>query len=465
MSRHNVITTFLSVAACKLCRTALRVMKRGGTTLPGRAALFFDKKILEVVSSDMEIIVVTGTNGKTTTCGLLRQALHSAGIDVLSNRSGANLLTGITAEFTCNAGPLGHAKKHYAIIECDEGALKRVVPLIHPKVILVTNLFRDQLDRYGEVMHTLSAIREGVSLVPESILCLNADCSLTSSLAGDVPNKVVYYGIDTATGDDNADQLSDAKYCIKCGTEYKYNFHTYAHLGDFYCPECGYKRVTPDVAVTAIKSLTAKGTSVSLRYKDNKGSEVEKDVRIGLPALYNVYNALAAISAFKTAGFNIKYILRSLTKVNSSFGRMETFNYKNTDIQMILVKNPAGCNQALSYLASLSQDYVAVFCLNDKTADGHDISWIWDADYEKVCRDENCKKIYVTGTRGEDMQLRLKYADVPEDKIILKPDDNSLIDAFTETGLPVFVLPNYTSMLSLRHVLGELSGKSEFWKG
>ena len=464
MSRHNVITTFLSVAACKLCRTALRVMKRGGTTLPGRAALFFDKKILEVVSSDMEIIVVTGTNGKTTTCGLLRQALHSAGIDVLSNRSGANLLTGITAEFTCNAGPLGHAKKHYAIIECDEGALKRVVPLIHPKVILVTNLFRDQLDRYGEVMHTLSAIREGVSLVPESILCLNADCSLTSSLAGDVPNKVVYYGIDTATGDDNADQLSDAKYCIKCGTEYKYNFHTYAHLGDFYCPECGYKRVTPDVAVTAIKSLTAKGTSVSLRYKDNKGSEDEKDVRIGLPALYNVYNALAAISAFKTAGFNIKYILRSLTKVNSSFGRMETFNYKNTDIQMILVKNPAGCNQALSYLASLSQDYVAVFCLNDKTADGHDISWIENTDYEKLCSDPHLKQIYIAGDCAKELYTRLKKAGADESSTEIITDYNGLVKRLQDDGRTAFLLPNYTSMMELRQVLTPATGNKEFWE-
>ncbi len=464
MSRHNIIKTFLSVAACKSCRSTLRIMKKGGTTLPGRAALLFDKKILEVVSSDMEIIVVTGTNGKTTTCGLLRQALHSAGIDVLSNRSGANLLTGITAEFTCNAGALGGARKRYAIIECDEGALKQVVPLIHPKVIVVTNLFRDQLDRYGEVMHTLSAIREGVSLVPESILCLNADCSLTSSLANDVPNKVVYYGINVPA-ETKEDDLSDAKYCIKCGTEYSYKFHTYAHLGSYFCPNCGYSRKDPDFAVSAVKKLTSKGTAVTLDYKDNKDNKVSKDITIGLPALYNVYNAIAAISAFKTAGFNINYILKSLSKVSSSFGRMETFNYNNTDIQMILVKNPAGCNQALAYLSSLKQDYAAVFCLNDKTADGHDISWIWDADFEKVCHDEYCKKIFVAGTRAEDMQLRLKYADVPESKISLEPDDRSLIEAFTESNLPVFILPNYTSMLSLRRVLSELSGKSEFWKG
>ena len=464
MSKHNPFKTFLSVAACKLCRNALRVMKRGGTTLPGRAAMFFDKNILEVVSHDMEIIVVTGTNGKTTTCGLLRQALKSAGITALSNKSGANLLTGITAEFTCNASLLGRAKNHYAIIECDEGALKKVVPLIQPKVIVVTNLFRDQLDRYGEVMHTLSAIREGVSYVPESTLVLNADCSLTASLASDVPNNVFYYGIDAPAGD-NEDTLSDAKYCIKCGTEYKYNYHTYAHLGDFYCPSCGYSRHMPDISVREIKSLTSKGTLVKLQYTDSKKNIVEKDVRIGLPALYNVYNALAAISAFKTAGFNINYILRSLVKVNSSFGRMETFSYKDVDIQMILVKNPAGCNQALTYLSSLDQDYTAVFCLNDKTADGHDISWIWDADYEKVCHDPHCRQLLVSGTRAEDMQVRLKYAGVDESKIRLCSSNEELIDAFTSYKLPVFVLPNYTSMLSLRAVLGELSGKSEFWKG
>ena len=456
MKNHNFLTTFLSVAACRMTRWGLRVMHRGGTTTPGRAAMFFDKKILEVVSRDMEIIVVTGTNGKTSTCSMLRNALQESGINPLSNISGANLLTGVTAEFTSLATLSGKPKRKYAIVECDEGALKKVVPLIKPKVIVVTNLFRDQLDRYGEVMHTLEEIRTGVKLVPETTLCLNADCSLTASLASDLPNKVYYYGIGQGACEDSTsdDELSDAKYCIKCGTEYEYTYHTYAHLGGFSCPKCGYKRIKPNIEVSSI-DISAKGSDIVIN---------EEKIHIGLPALYNVYNGIAAIGAYDAAGWDKKNIISSLANVSSSFGRMETFTYNNVDIQMILVKNPAGCNQSLSYLSSLGEDYVAVFCLNDKTADGHDISWIWDADHEKVAQDPHCKKIYVSGTRATDMQVRLKYADAGEEKITLIEDNEKLLEAMTSHNLPVFILPNYTSMLSLRAVVSAATGKKEFWK-
>ena len=465
MSKHNPIKTFLSVSACRLTRGALRLLHRGGTTLPGRSALFFDKEILEVVSRKMKVIVVTGTNGKTTTCSMLRNALQESGIEPLSNISGANLLTGITAEFTAQATLTGRPKKKYAIVECDEAALKKVVPLIKPNVIVVTNLFRDQLDRYGEVMHTLEEIKKGVSLVPETTLCLNADCSLTSSLDQDIPNPIIYYGIgENALKDGKSEEaatLSDAKYCIKCGTEYNYTYHTYAHLGGYYCPKCGNKRRSPQIEVSSIDKFSASGTEVTLTYNTAERSGSKK-IRIGLPALYNVYNALSAIGAFEAAGWSRKAICNSLKNINSSFGRMETFNYNNVDIQMILVKNPAGCNQSLSYLTTLSSDYVAVLCLNDRTADGHDISWIWDADHEKVTGDPHCKKIYVSGTRARDMQIRLKYAGGKDITVI--EDNNELIDAMTSHDLPVFVLPNYTSMLDLRAALSAVTGKKEFWK-
>ena len=463
MNGHNPVKTFFAVAACRLTRWGLRVAHRGGTTLPGRSALLFDKKILEVVSSGMEIIVVTGTNGKTTTCSMLRNALQESGVDPLSNISGANLLTGITAEFTALATLSGKPKKHFAIVECDEGALKKVVPLIHPKVIVVTNLFRDQLDRYGEVMHTLEEIRTGVALVPDTTLCLNADCSLTSSLANGVPNKVFYYGIGPDAVDqkntDESNDLSDAKYCINCGTEYEYDYHTYQHLGGFRCPKCGYKRAATNIEVSSINKISPKGSDITVRFQDEN-----QDITIGLPALYNIYNGIAAIGAYEAAGWKRSDITQSLGKVASSFGRMETFTYNNVDIQMILVKNPAGCNQSLSYLSSMENDYVAVFCLNDKTADGHDISWIWDADFEKVANDKNCKKIYVSGTRATDIRLRLKYAGADESSISLVEDENELLKAMTSHSLPVFALPNYTSMLSLRAVVGAATGKKEFWK-
>lgn len=465
------IKTILGVFACKAARASLRVAKSGGTTLPGRAAMFFDKNILADVSKDMDIIVVTGTNGKTTTCNMLEQALSSTGVDVLANKSGANLLKGVTAEFCANANWKGVPRKKYAIIECDEGALKQVVPLIKPKVILVTNLFRDQLDRYGEVTHTLDQIRIGVKHAPDSILCLNADCSLTASLANDVPNKVVYYGIDCPYGEQKEPEVSDAKYCINCGTEYKYDYHTYAHLGGFYCPNCGYKRSMTNTCVTSINKRSAKGTDVTMEFRsDIDGSSKDgavdvENVLISLPAIYNVYNAVGAVCAYTAAGFKREDILKSLSVTSSSFGRMETFDLDGVDVQMILVKNPAGCNQALTYVTSMEEEYEAVICLNDKTADGHDISWIWDAEYERLANDNSLSKLIVSGDRAEDIALRLKYGGIDESKIELIKGWDNLVNAMKNSKHPVFVLPNYTSMLALRKTLAEATGKEEFWKG
>ena len=467
----STIKTVLGVFACKAARASLRVAKSGGTTLPGRAAMFFDKNILADVSKDMDIIVVTGTNGKTTTCNMLEQALSSTGVDVLANKSGANLLKGVTAEFCANANWKGIPRKKYAIIECDEGALKQVVPLIKPKVILVTNLFRDQLDRYGEVTHTLDQIRIGVKHAPDSILCLNVDCSLTASLANDVPNKVVYYGIDCPYGEQKEPEVSDAKYCINCGTEYKYDYHTYAHLGGFYCPNCGYKRSKTNTCVTSINKLSAKGTDVTMEFRsDIDGSSKDglvdvENVLISLPAIYNVYNAVGAVCAYTAAGFKREDILKSLSVTSSSFGRMETFDLDGVDVQMILVKNPAGCNQALTYVTSMEEEYEAVICLNDKTADGHDISWIWDAEYERLANDNSLSKLIVSGDRAEDIALRLKYGGIDESKIELIKGWDNLVNAMKNSKHPVFVLPNYTSMLALRKTLAEATGKEEFWKG
>lgn len=466
MSKPTMVQTILAVAACKAARALMRLRGSGGTALPGKAAMVFAKNILEKTSEGMEIIVVTGTNGKTTTCRMLEHAVTSTGKDCLANKSGANLLSGVTAEITCNATWTGKPKTHYAVIECDEGALHQVVPLIHPKVIVVTNLFRDQLDRYGEITHTRDAIRKGIKLVPEATIVLNADDSLVASLAEDIPNRVVWYGCNVPLGDQKDVEISDAKYCLHCGTAYEYRWHTYAHLGAFYCPKCGYARQDPDAAITKVLEADAKGTRILLGLKDQKMGELkESEVLIGLPAPYNMYNALAAITGGMEFGLSLQEITDSLSDVHSSFGRMETFELGGKTVQMILVKNPAGCNQALGYVGSLDEDRCLIFALNDRTADGHDISWIWDADYEVLAGDTRIKKIYVTGDRAEDMQLRLKYAGFEENRITLEKDQNALLSKIKEESLPVFLLPNYTSMLSLRKLLSDATGGQDFWKG
>ena len=188
-------------------------------------------------------------------------------------------------------------------------------------------------------------------------------------------------------------------------------------------------------------------------------------VRVGLPAVYNLYNAAAAICAYRVFGLPEKEILGSIADVRSSFGRMENFTLGDVRIQMILVKNPAGCNQALEYVSGIGSDYNVVLCLNDRTADGHDISWIWDADFEKITQDPHARSILVSGDRAEDMQLRLKYAGAEESRITLEKDNARLLQIMKESTLPVFILPNYTSMLALRKVLSEATGGEAFWKG
>lgn len=249
MKKPNKIQTILSVASCKLTRGILRKTGRGGTALPGIVAMKVAKNILAVPASEMDIIVVTGTNGKTTTCNMIEHALSENGHDCHRDKSGANLLHGIASDLVCDTNWLGKPRNRYAVLEVDEAALKQVVPYIRPKVIVVTNLFTDQADRFGSVENTLAEIRKGVKRSPGSVLVLNAEDTQSASLALDVPNKVVWYGLEQSVGEQGQTDLSDAGKCPKCGGEYEYDYHIYAHLGGFRCPKCGYCRHTPDVAV------------------------------------------------------------------------------------------------------------------------------------------------------------------------------------------------------------------------
>lgn len=459
MKKPNMIQTIVSVAACKLTRFVLRKTGRGGTAVPGIVAMKIAKNILAAASEGMKIVVVTGTNGKTTTCNMIEHALTSAGCNCLLNKSGANLLHGMAADLICSTTWTGKPKYEYAVLECDEAALKQVVPFINPKAIVVTNLFSDQVDRYGGVQNTLKEIRTGVKRSPQSTLVLNAEEPLSASLALNVPNKVVWYGLNDTVGVQGNIDLADAGKCPKCGGEYEYDYHIYAHLGGFRCTKCGHKRQTPDVAVTSIDKIAANGSTIHLS-TDGKTQEV----RVALPAVYNVYNAAASVAAAKAMGIQAQKAIDSLSSVRSSFGRLETFDLKGNRLQMILVKNPAGCNQAFSYLTGFDEDFVAILCLNDRTGDGHDISWINDTDYEKLCADPHLKKIYVGGDRAQDLSERLKKAGADDNMQEIVTDYNKLLELLLKEKYPIFALPNYTAMMELRQVLSQTTGNKDFWE-
>ena len=312
------LRTRLAVLVCKVSGAVLRRLGRGGTNLPGRLALKIDKNILGELSRGVKVTVVTGTNGKTTTSRMIEQAFADAGLRYFSNKSGANLLTGIIAVFAQHCTLSGKCPYTHALIECDEAAFRRTSEYLPVECLVVNNIFRDQLDRYGEITHTLNAIREGITHVPDATLCLNADCSLTASLAENVPNRVVWFGVNVPIYQETAHELSDAPYCIHCKTEYQYDYITYGHLGGFRCPKCGYHRQTPEVAVTKVVKTGADSSDVVL---DIFGREHE--VHVNLPGGYNIYNAAAAAAVSHVVGIDEETAVAALGQFECGFGRAE----------------------------------------------------------------------------------------------------------------------------------------------
>ncbi len=447
---------FLAILLCKLARAALRLLGRGGTALPGSLALKLCPDIVARLSRPLKTIMVTGTNGKTTTCRMIERMLGDAGFDCMANRSGPNLERGIAADLCANAGLTGRPRKRVAVIECDEAAFKRVCGEMKPAAVVVTNIFRDQLDRYGEVTHTLESIRIGLERAGGALVCLNADDSLVASLAPDAADRVRFFGIDVPLGEASA--VSDAPRCIICGAEYEYKYHTFAHLGGFCCPKCGYSRTEPEVAVVGVDSLGPEGSVAEIR--------VDGEIYtapVSLPGAYNLYNAAAAVAGVTALGVGAESAIKSLAHIESGFGRMERFELGEAKVTMVLVKNPAGCDRALEYLAGVPEA-AAVFCLNDGTADGTDVSWIWDAGFERLFSGGQRREIIVSGTRADDMRLRLKYAGADDGDVRTVRGTAELADAIAALRGQVCVMPTYTAMLPLRAELASRVGRKEFWK-
>lgn len=449
-----------AILACRLTRFALRLLRRGGTALPGKIAVKICPTLLGVLAMDVKTIVVTGTNGKTTTSRIIEQAFADGKLTYFANRSGANLISGITGEFVMHSTLTGRPKCEYAVIECDEAASKEVLRLINPHTVLVTNVFRDQLDRYGEVMHTLDNIRIGLKNARQAVVCLNADCSMTASLAGDIPNEILFFGVDTEIYRERVSEVSDAPHCIRCKAEYVYDRVTYGHLGAFRCPSCGYSRPKPQISVTGIVSQTADCSTVDMQVF---GQAIR--ACINLPGGYNIYNAAAAVTALSAMGFLPEDAAAALERFECGFGRMEKFRIGEADVRMILVKNPAGCNQVLNFLSNLEGDALFVICLNDRIADGTDVSWIWDVSFERLCdMGERLSGVVVSGVRAFDMATRLKYAGLTAERLSVVTDYGELISEIAVQDKPVFIMPTYTAMLELRDRISTAYGYKDFWE-
>ena len=454
------IRVTLAVLACKMSRWLIRLLGRGGTDFPGRVALKICPDLLRHLAKNVTTILVTGTNGKTTSARMIEQALADSGISYFANKSGANLLSGVTAEYAIHSSILGKCRHPYALIETDEGAFKHIGKLVDAKVVVVTNVFRDQLDRYGDVESTLESIRLGIVNSPNAVVCLDADDSLCASLKDKISNEVIFFGVDVPIYKSRVAELSDAPYCVKCGKEYEYSYVTYGHLGGYKCPGCGYERPQPQISVKEVKVSDAEHSEVVITVDGQ-----DYPTTVNQPGGYNIYNAVGTMAAGKALGLDPKVVSQSLSHFAGGFGRMEKFTIGQADLRMILIKNPAGCNQVLNFLSQITEPFIFTISLTDRESDGRDISWIWDVDFEKLARlGENLSSVYVSGIRADEMAMRLHYAGVAVEKIHVVKDYGALMEELTCQDKPVYIMPTYTAMLELRTVISKKYGFKAFWE-
>lgn len=431
---------FMIILIAKICEKLLRFFKRGATTLPGRLALLFKKDILKKLSEPLKIIIVTGTNGKTTTAGMIENALLRAGKSCFLNRSGANLITGITTAFLMNCDLHGRFKSEYAVVECDENALKKVSLYLNADCLVVTNIFRDQLDRYGEVSSTLAAIACGIKNMPCAKLVLNADDPVSFSLS-ELNKNCFSFGIEENL---NLGGKGESEFCPVCREKLNYFSRTYCQLGNYNCPKCGYGRKEPNVCCLDVVS-----DAENVLFVSDFGKSIVLKLNIG--GIYNVYNALAALCALEAIKIDTTASVNAVAAFGGVFGRSELFG----GTQMMLVKNPAGFTQTMNYLKSCDAENL-IFVLNDNDADGKDVSWIWDAEIDFP---KSTKNVYAFGIRSGDMALRLKYADA---NCSIIPDYACFFKIAEESKTAI--IATYTAMMALRPYFAKKYNKKEFWK-
>ena len=461
-------------AATLAGKTAHQMSRRlsagGGTTIPGVVARRVAPGVLRELAAEMPqgVILVTGTNGKTTTARMLATILQTANRTVLHNRAGANLLSGLTAAAVMGADWLGRPRADVALFETDEAHVPAAIAETRPRVVLVLNLFRDQLDRYGEVDTIARRWRTAfATLAPSATVVLNADDPGVAGLGEGLPCKVVYYGLqDRSHGEGAARHVADSAFCRRCGTALDYAPAFYGHIGHYRCPNCGLARPEPQVR---LEELTLRATDPSaLRIATPQG---DLSLRLPVPGLYNAINALAAAATAIELAVPTTTIVSALEGFTAAFGRIERFRANERDVLMALIKNPVGASETVRMIAgdgAAERDASALrllVAINDKTADGTDVSWLWDADFERLAG--RVAHAVVSGTRAWDMAVRLKYAGVEPDRIEVEPDLSAALDRALAAGAAnesLYLLPTYTAMLETREELVKRGHVKPFWE-
>jgi UDP-N-acetylmuramyl tripeptide synthase len=443
----------LARAAARLSRLA---GAGGGTTLPGKLLWKLDPGAVDRLAARLPrgSALVSATNGKTTTAAMAARILEPS-VQLAHNRAGANLVSGVaSALVAARDAELG-------LFEVDEAALPEVARRVAPRAVSLGNLFRDQLDRYGELELVAGRWREVArGLPPEALLVANGDDPQLGEIAAERPGSVIFGLDDPRHASPELQHAADSKWCVRCGTPYVYAAAYIGHLGDYRCPACGHARPPLDVVAREIELHGLE--SVSFRLDTPDGSA---RVELQVPGLYNVYNALAAASLARALSASPEEIVAGLQGFSAAFGRFERIQLAEHSLLVLLIKNPAGANEVVRTLLAGGAPRLLLVALNDEIADGRDVSWIWDVDFEPLLG--GLERLIATGERAAELALRFKYAGLPEDAIEVVPSLEAALDRgleLTPRGEELTALPTYTAMLALRELVAQRGFVKPYWE-
>ncbi|WP_281774561.1 Mur ligase family protein [Methanobacterium formicicum] len=445
---------YLAVFAGNVASFVLqRILKSSASAMPGKVAMTIYPDILKLVDERCQNkIIITGTNGKTTTNNLLNHILREEYTLVLSNLRGANMPQGLVSAF------LHDRRKEYdwGIFEVDEGSFKRVTQHLKPDYVLVTNFFRDQLDRYGEIEKAFQDILEALEPL-DTTLILNADDPLVSNFRK-LHKRNIYYGVAHNQQSTTQQKIVESRFCPACSSYLDYDYYNYGQLGGYHCPDCGFSNPEYDYQITGIDY---QDHQYHYQFKGKDGKM--KDIKFPYEGIYNAYNCCAALTTALEVGLPLDRVSHSIEHFEYHLGRMENFQFPEKITKIALVKNPIGLSETINSVSLDERTKSMLFVLNDNPADGKDVSWIWDAEVEKMGNVKNIKKIYCSGRRAEDIALRLKYAGVPVELVEVDDAmDQAIGKVLNEDVEIVYLLPTYTAVFQARElVLARLEGSSK----
>ena len=444
-----------------------RLGRGGGTVIAGHLVPRLAPHALRDVTGSLPngSIVVSGTNGKTTTTRFLSHILRGAGMRPIHNRAGANMLSGLFSAVAQATDWQARPRGDVGLFEVDEATVPGALHHIQPRVLLLHNIFRDQLDRYGEVHFVAGLWRDAAATLPlGTTLAVNADDPLVSDIPSHAYSgaaSVVTYGIDDpSVGTPTLPHAADARLCPCCGASLRYDLVFYGHLGHYACTRCDFARPALSVTATSVELRGDAGSNLVVATPDGVIR-----AHLHLPGLYNVYNALAAVAVSNALGVRRETVVRGLETFTAAFGRLERIQVEDRQLFLALVKNPVGFTEVLRTVLAPAGRRTLLIAINDLFADGTDVSWLWDVEFERL--QERVNVAVCAGLRAEDMAVRLKYAGVEPERIRVENDLRLALElglAAAEPGETVYVLPTYTAMLAMRQILQRTGYVRGFWE-